>query len=387
MALYWLELKKLLSSAAVWGFIGVCLLFDVYLAVSSSGDQYADFVGAASKDTGYLLGQSFHEKLSQLTGGGDQAKYLERLTSDVYDVADVFDGYETKGIAESYIAAAGATGGFAGKIRDKYSALQKVVDEKAAKDESLALYFAGATYSRHQELFNGLMGWLLIEGILISTLLVLLSVGYENSHKTENIVYSTKTGRHILRSKITASISAGLGAYALLALFTFLVYFSVNEYGSVWGSSVSSVFNYRYDVVAGYRPFVTWYSFSVLTYFLAMQGMSAGLILCFSLMAFGIGVLIRNHYIGFLVLLTVNAAIVVIPSQIPKTLAAGFYARYYYSMLSPVWLWLKHSMWFTDGDVDILWPHFETLGLCASFLLLTALCILAAIYFRKRDLI
>jgi hypothetical protein len=385
MVLYWLELKKLLTSAAAWVFIAICLLFNVYLAVSSSDNKYADFVGTASNDTGYVLGQSFYEKLSQLTASVDQADYLDRLKSETDNVADVFDGYETKGIGESYIAAAGATGSFAEAMRDKYAALQKVVDEKAATDESLTLYFAGATYSQHHQLFNGLTGCLLIEGAFISVLLVLLAVGYENNHRTENIVYSTKTGRHILRSKIMASTSAGLGAYAILALFTFLVYFSLNEYGEVWSSSVSSVFNYRYDFIAGNRPFVTWHSFSVLTYFLAMLGMSAGVILCFSLMAFGIGILIRNNYIGFLVFLAVNAIFVVIPLQIPKALTAGFFTRYY-SMLSPVWLWLKHSIWFTDGDADILWPHFETLGLCASFLFLTALCILATVYFRKRDL-
>lgn len=386
MLLYWLELKKQLSSVAVWGFIAVCLLFNIYLVISNSGNKYADFVGVASNDTGYILGQSFNEKLSQFTASGEQAEYLEQLKSQTYDVTDVFEDYETKGIGESYIAAIGATDHFAEDMRDKYSALQKVVDEKAAKDESLTLYFAGVTYSQHQQLFNGLMGCLLIEGIPVAVLLALFSVGYENNHRTENIVYSTKTGRHILRSKITASISAGLGAYALLALFTFLIYFSVNEYGSIWGSSVSSVFNYRYDYIAGYRPFVTWHSFSVLTYFLATLGMSAGMILCFSLIAFSIGVLIRNNYIGFLVLIAINAFLVVFPSQIPNTLPTTRLYAIYYSMLSPVWLWLKHSIWFTDGDANILWPHFETLGFCVSLLLLTVLCIFATIYFRKRDL-
>lgn len=385
MVLYWLELKKLLSSAAVWGFLAVCLLFNIYLVLSSSGDQYADFVGAASNDTGYILGQSFDERLSQFTVSGEQAQYLEQLTSDTYDATDVLDGYETEGIGERYIAAAGATGSFAKGMRDKYSALQKVVDEKAANNESLTLYFASATYNRHQQLFNGLTGWLLIEGVLVSALLALLLVGYENSHGTEDIVYSTKKGRRILRSKLTASMSAGLGAYALLAVFTFLVYFSVNAYGSVWGSSVSSIFNYSYDVIAGYRPFLTWCSFSVLTYFMATLGMSAGLIICFTLMAFTIGILIRNHYIGFLVFLAANAVFIVVPSHIPNGLTAGLVARYY-SMLSPVWLWLKHGIWFTDGDVDILWPHFETLGLCVSFFVLAAFCLFATIHFRKRDL-
>ncbi len=386
MVLYWLELKKLLSSAAVWGFLAVCLLFNIYLVITSSGDTYADFVGAASNDTGYILGPSFYEKLSQFTASGEQAQYLEQLTSDTYDVTDILDGYETESIGERYIAAAGATGSFTKGMRDKYSALQKVVDKKAANNESLTLYFASATYNRHQQLFNGLTGWLLIEGVLVSTLLALLCVGYENSHGTEDVVYSTKKGRRILRSKMMASMSAGLGAYALLAIFTFLFYFSINAYGSVWSSSISSIFNYRYDVIAGYRPFLTWCSFSVLTYFLATLGMSAGLILCFSLMAFTIGILIRNHYIGFLIFLAVNAAFIVIPWQIPKGLTAGLYVRYYF-MLSPVWLWLKHGIWFTDGDVDILWPHFETLGLCVSFLVLAAFCLFATIHFRKRDLL
>jgi hypothetical protein len=270
-------------------------------------------------------------------------------------------------------------------MQDKYSALQKVVEKKAKNNESLTLYFAAATYNQHQLLFNSLTGLLLIEGVLVSVLIILLSVGYENVHRTEDIVYSTKRGRRILHSKIKASISMGLYTYAILAIFTFLVYFRVNEYGSIWGSSVSSIFNYRFDVIAGYRPFLTWYNFNVLTYFLATLGMSAGLILCFSLMAFGIGVLIRNHYIGFLVFILVNAVFIVLPSLIPSKLTVGLCARYY-SMLSPVWLWLKHSIWFTDGDVDILWPYFEALGLCVSFLVLTTFCLFTTIYFRKKDI-
>jgi hypothetical protein len=385
MVLYWYELKKLLSSAAVWGFIAVCLLFNFFLAINSSGDEYADFVGTVSGDTGYILGQSFYEKLSQFKAGGGQTELLERLKSDTDNVTDVFDDYETKDIGESYIAASGAKGSFAEAMRDKYSALQKVVDEKAVKNESLTLYFAAATHDRHQQLFSSLTGWLIIEGVLIATLLVFLSVGYENNHRTEDIVYSARKGRSILRTKITASISAGLGSYIILAMFTFFVYFSFNDYGDIWGSNVSSVFNYRYDLIAGYRPFVTWHSFRVLTYFAATLGMSVGLILCFSLMSFSISVLIRNHYVGFLVFVVSNAAIIVLPMQISQTLTVGLYARYY-SMLTPVWLWLKHSIWFTDGDVDILWPHFETLGLCTSLLVLIALCMLAVIYFRKRDL-
>ncbi len=386
MLLYWYELKKLLSSAAVWVFIALCLLFNGFLVISDYNDGYADFVSGAAGDTGYILDDSFYEVLEQLKDDGEQAEFLDYLKSETRDAEDVFDGYETKGIAESYIAASGAEGPFAQAMRDKYAELQKVVDEKAEADESLSLYFAGATYHRHQQLFKGLAGWLLVEGALIGALLVFLSVGYENNHRTEDLVYSAKKGRGLLRTKMAASLSAGLGIYVILTLLTLLLYFIVNDYGNIWGSNVSSLFNYRIDLIAGTRPFVTWHSFSVAGYLAAALGMSAGLVLCFSMMAFGIGVLTRNHYIGFLVFLVANAAVILLPIQMPQRTLAIISWIQYSSMLTPAWLWLKQGIWFTDGDVGILWPHFETLGLCVSLLALTAFCIVSAAYFRKRDL-
>ena len=251
MLIYRYELKKLLKSAAVWGFIAVCLLFNIII-ISNSGNAYADFVSTVAEDTGYILDQSFYEKLSQVTASDKKAKYyLEQLKYETDGVTDVFEGYEVKDIADIYINVAGLSGFFAKTMRDKYTALQKVVEEKAERDESLTLYFAGATHHRHNFLFGTLTGWLFTEAVLVSVLLVLLSIGYENIHGTENLVYSTKKGRLVLRPKFAASVTVGFLAYALLALITLVVYFSKTEYGGVWRSSVSSLFNYRVDLIAG----------------------------------------------------------------------------------------------------------------------------------------
>lgn len=384
MLIYRYELKKLLKSAAVWGFIAVCLLFNIII-ISNSGNAYADFVSTVAEDTGYILDQSFYAKLSQVTASDKQAKYyLEQLKYETGGVTDVFEGYEVKDIADIYINVAGLSGFFAKTMRDKYTALQKVVEEKAERDESLTLYFAGATHHRHNFLFGTLTGWLFTEAVLVSVLLVLLSIGYENIHGTENLVYSTKKGRLVLRPKFAASVTVGFLAYALLALITLVVYFSKTQYGGVWRSSVSSLFNYRVDLIAGIRPFVTWYSFNILTYLMAMLAMGAGVVLCFMLMAFSIGMLVRNSYMAFLVLLIANGVNVVLPMQVSQTLPIGLAVRCF-SILSPVWLWLKQGIWFTDGDIDIIWPHFEMFGLCMSLAVLTALCLLATNYFRKRD--
>lgn len=169
-------------------------------------------------------------------------------------------------------------------------------------------------------------------------------------------------------------------------MVTFVIFFIRNDYSGIWGSSVSSIFNYRNDMIAGVRPFVTWHSHSVFTYFLATIGMSIGLICSFALMAFMIGTVIQNSYISFFAFLIINALIIVIPLVVPTTTIISYYIRYY-SMLSPVWLWLKHSLWFTDGDMDIIWKSFETMGLLVSILALTACSIWAVARFKRKDII
>ena len=386
MNIYRLELKKLYSSVTLWVLIILFLVFNIFLVISNSGDKYVDFIGEISHETGYVLNEDFYNKLSQVQANDIEADYLEQLQLDTYQVEDVFDEYNINEVGERYIEATGAPERFAKIMRNKYSDLQNVVNKKGESNEAMTLYFAGATYYMHQLLFKDLMGWLIVEGVLISALLILLSLGYENNNRTEGIVYSTKTGRNILRSKFAASISAALGGYLLLFTVTFLIYFSMNDYSGIWGSSVSSIFNYRNDIIAGVRPFVTWHSYSVFTYFLATMAMSIGLICSFTLMAFIIGTMIQNSYISFFVFLIINALMIAIPLMIPNTTLFSYYIKYY-SMLSPVWLWLKHSLWFTDGDTDTLWKYFETMGLCVSILALTAFSILAAARFKRRDII
>jgi hypothetical protein len=58
----------------------------------------------------------------------------------------------------------------------------------------------------------------------------------------------------------------------------------------------------------------------------------------------------------------------------------------YVAVLSPVWLWLKRGLWFTDGGSDILLENFETAGGFASLLILAVLGLASAVLFRKRDI-
>ena len=89
----------------------------------------------------------------------------------------------------------------------------------------------------------------------------------------------------------------------------------------------------------------------------------------------------KNSYLSFLVFLLINAGCVAAVFAFSGKLPA------YLSMLTPAWLWLKQPYWFTDGGADILWKNFETLGVCASLVLLAGLCLFSTKMFKKRDIV
>ena len=338
------ELKKILSGAAVWFFVGLCVVFNMY---------------AIPMNTNFELDTTtpFH--------------------------INVFEQYNTSEVAEIYISALGLTGRIAESMRAKFDDLQIVADDIAVRGYSYSPYFGEHTHTMHIRLFDsfGVMGILLLQGILLAVLVTLLSVGHEQINHTEHSVYATKKGRRILRYKISASLIVSIGLYALLTAITLIFYLNAIDYSNVWDSSVSSGFNYLVDAFAA-RPFTTWQSFTVRSYLLASLGVSLGLIICFSLMGVIVGTLSKNGYMGFLLVVLINAVCV----ALPIILSVNSYMRYIL-FHSPIWLWLNKGLWFTDGGFITLWRNFELWGLGVSFLFLAVVCILAVKKFEKRNII
>lgn len=343
MRLFSFEIKKIMSSYAIWGFIILCLAFNALVIISDGTDGYTNFMP---------------------------------------EPQNVFDGYNTGEIAEAYIGVLGVSGGIAEDIRAKYAALQTVTDEKAVRGDSLSPYFGDNTYMRHKKLFGSVMTALSREGVLLAVLAMLFAIGHENINRTEQVVYSTKTGRRIAAKKFMAAVVAGVCAYLLLTALTLALYFALTDYKGVWGSNVSSCFNGIMDIVTGFRPFATWQSFTVLSYLLAVIGLSLGVILCFSLAGFAAGSLIRNSYAVMIMLFIIGVLCVAVPMILPN----DAYAKYI-SVLTPVWLLLKQPLWFTDGGIDVLWRSFETVGVCLSLMLLAVLAVIVNNRFRKKDII
>lgn len=383
MNIFYCELKKLINSNILWGFLGICIIFNCFIIISDArGDSYVDFVIKTAEKTGYVLNENFTKALSAVTTQDEMEKqYLSNLQIETDNVVDSLDEYDTSYIAEAYIKTLKLDGRLADIMRSKYIKLQQSVDTLAKDDSSLTLYFAGSTYAQHRLLFDNVMRWISMEGILFASLVVLFSLGYEELNKTEALTSSSKTGRYLVRHKLLASICMGLGGYILCSAVSLLVYFTQYDYSAIWQSSVSSTFNYINDVVAGARPFLTWGNFSIIEYLMAIILTSAGLILCFILLSFIIGLIVRHTYVGFMILIIMSAAFLILPMNIHN-----INLLFFILVLSPTSLWYKQFLWFTDGGMDILWPHFEITGIGAYFILFLILAIVAEKAFRKRDL-
>ena len=381
MAVFKYEVKKLFSSISIWGLLLFFLIFNLFLVWGTQWNVYPEFVSEVAETTGVVLGDDFSERIDELSVSPEEREMLDFLKEDTIEAVDHFDDYDITYVGEAYLNAIETNDYVEKKMRTKYAAMQDVVHQKGKEDEALSLAHASATAHMHKTLFDTIIGWLIIEGMILSILIALFSAGFEKTNETEGIVFTTQTGRNVQINKLAASLVVGLGSYLLLTFVTLLAYFIVHDYSTLWQSYVSNIFNYRNDIIAGYRPFVTWQSHTILSYLLSKIGITLGLLVSFILSTFIVEMVIRNSYISFLIILIINAIFIVLPMVLSNS-TLGFYA-----ILSPVWLWLKHSVWFTDGDVDIMWKNFEIIGTSHSIVILILVISFVFYRFRRRDLL
>jgi hypothetical protein len=358
-----LELRKIALQPSIWLFLTACLAFNIFLVAG----QYSPL--------------EYKTKSTPMWLAGGMVDVF-----NVYDTAQIARGYIENGYSESKDSTGKTTEVdsdgesvvtprfIVPLLEWKYQMLQTAVDRKAAADEAFTPYFGEYTVERHRELFVDFLPALGIEGIIIAMLIMFQSLDGEG--KTEELIASTKTRRRIVRYKLMASFLSALAAWAALATVSVVVCLVANDYGGVWESSISSAWNMS---LAGDRPFITWQSFSVLGYLLAVLGVQAALLLLFALMAYSVWLLIHNAYTGFTIIGLGGFAVFV--------LCRYFRALRFLLFETPIMLWNREKFWFTDGDCFIVLPNFELWGIALNAVLLMLLSILALRRYQRRNLV
>lgn len=308
------------------------------------------------------------------------AGYNDYTSDEKVEMVNIFEGFQAGELAETYIRKYNVTEENAEHIRNKYEKLQPVVEEKAEEGDALSTYFKGQTYYRHGMLFKTMFMVIIAECCLLALFAALLSATYENLRGTENIVCASKVGRGVLLTKLRASLTATILLTAVIVGASLFIFFLRFDFSQVWGDNVSSMFNFAAGEFG--KPFITWRSYTVLAYLWATIGVTFGLTLCFCMLGYAAGILVRSGYGAFVTaMLVVGVTFLAKPLfPIGSTLRAAL-------GITPVWLWKDSGRWFTDGGADIIWANFESIGTVASFILLSIAAYTAIKIFKKRELL
>lgn len=259
------EWRKLLTLPALWGFLALCLVFNGLLMANAPGDrQTFGEISATARALGQRVDQDFVEGLAQRPATSVQ----EALSQVTGEMTNIYADYDLSGLVTRYQQLLSASPTASAWMTAKYQALEQRVDHLAQTGAAMDLYAGPMTHDSHQFLFGTLMRAMVGEGAVLGMLAALYLLGYEKVHRTEGMVYTTSTGRNMLRGKIVAAVTAGMALYLLLTGLTLGIYFVQWDYSGLWSASVSSQFNFLTDMMVR-RPFLTWADFTVAQYLVA----------------------------------------------------------------------------------------------------------------------
>lgn len=350
------ELNKLARTPALWVYLALCLVFNALILLS---DNYPQEVNELSREI-------------RLTG-----------ETRMVDGEDIFDGYDATGLANGIVDALNLRGMPETLMRGKYQELQPVVEGFAEKDVSLDIYAGLFTKRMHGKLFGTTFNLIVTESVLLAVLTALYILGYEHLHKTELLIYSSRTGRDITRHKRIAGMICAVAGFVLIACFTLGLYFTLWDYSGLWGANVSSQFNYVLDGITS-KPFITWRSFTVAEYLVAVLCLHFGLTLVFTIIGNVLGLLTRNTYMafmGFILMAAVMMAAAYFFADI------GFIWGYFLATFSPMTVWAVKSLWLTDMGVWGMIPYHETAVILGNLILASLVMAMAARRFKRKDMV
>ncbi len=376
-----LELKKYMTSPAILVYLLLCLGLNMMIIFSDYSSDQGDFLrylGNSTETTGITMDEDYRAALDQL----DDEEYRDILIAGYDDSETVFDTYHTGELYEAYADSLGFGGLTAELLERKYELLQNSVDTLAREQADMDLYAASLTPDLHANLFFILLRLIVGEGIMLALIVTLTVICHENGQHTDQIIYSSRKGTGVMKTKLLTSILLSVAAFALLLLLTLLFYFIRWDYSGIWHSSVSSQFNYLYDYIV-IKPFITWVPLTVSQYLAAVFALSLLLLIVFCLLAGVVGMITQDAFRGFIFCLVLAGLMMCLPSFFRS---AGLDLLYFVSNLSPVILWYQQGQWFTDFGYSSLLPFHETIGTLLNLLLLGGAFGLMYRQFKRKDI-
>lgn len=363
------EIKKILSMPALWGFMALVMIFNIFLAASFSYSDEIDYINAVNTVAGEKYGKDYTERISAIIPPDDEKDFLKSSThASLVSAAESFSGgLHGEELMQEFNSFSGGEyiqkSPFANRLltilKSKYDRILAAVDKKNASGESSAVAFGELTGSVFQYSVGTLGRAMLVECILLASLIVLFSLSYEKLASSELLIYSTKKGRKKLAgAKIAASLAVSCAVFAAVFAVGFGVFFARNDFSLAWDAPISTVFNSA-ELVSSVR-IIAWDSLTFGEFYVCMGLLGFLLMLIFFFFSASLGLVMSNTYAAFGITAftaVFNVVIILAPLAMP--------ALKYFCYMLPSGIAFSIPVWFQYGGTDILLPYQETI--CAAF--------------------
>lgn len=185
-------------------------------------------------------------------------------------------------------------------IDNCYSKLDNRVEEIKNDGESTQLTYPGQVYRLHNILYYNVFKKLMLEMAVIISVCTLFLMDYERINNTTGIVFVTKRGRTIQKSKMVSAMLVGSAINSILMIGTLGYYFTNIQYKGLWKVSLSSAMAMETRGLLTY-PFITYIKMSFGKYLMFSVGYAIVLILLVSVLSSAIQLVTNNSYISIII--------------------------------------------------------------------------------------
>lgn len=213
------EIRKIIKNPIVW----ILMLFFLVINILNIEMQVHDYKKDIKLTHQYIL----NDKIDK--------EYLNSVVS-IYDDFNMQIVKNTKMDLYDY----NPSGKYKLFIDNCYKKLEKRVEEIKNDGESTQLTYPGQVYRLHKLLYYNIFKKLLLEMAVVISICTLFLMDYERINNTTGIVYATKKGRTIQKSKMISAMIAGSVINGILMIGTLGYYFANISYKGLWNTSLTS---------------------------------------------------------------------------------------------------------------------------------------------------
>lgn len=419
MRIILLECKKALLSPIILGLLLLFTAWNIFIIYNDSDfkkelaivNELAGKYGEEyTEDSLALLGEEIKTELVQLNAitektasqtfvsaldffnqltFEEQEKYTEKELNTFYEIAlkemymstaasmdERYAGFDIQKIGENEIAQFGLTGSAAETLRKEYRAFEDRFAALQQNGEHRQWFFFGQNYHMHSLLFGTVFRHLVIEGMILVVLATALIINFEFEQRTQLVAYATKRGRTLIVDKLVASLLISIALTIFLSVVTLGTYFTIFDYAHLWKTAISSGFNWETNF-----PYVSWWNWSLLTYFLMSMALFFLCMLLFSLFTFSISVLVKNSYFTFILFGILFISLYLVPGFIPNSTNLMLMAGYTLSSLV-----LNPLQWWMGSSGLTMFKNYEWMTITVWTIILIALCGFSYRRFARQDI-